>query len=125
MHARCNSKNYHARAHYHDRGIGVCESWAEFDAFAYWAEANGYADDLTLDRIDNDRGYEPGNCRFITIAEQQRNKSNHRMLTHAGETLALYQWGERLGVSPAVICNRLSRGWSVERALTTPKRSKS
>lgn len=120
MHARCNSPSYHARRHYGGRGIRVCDSWQEFDAFAFWAKANGYRDDLTLDRIDNDGHYTPSNCRFITIAEQQRNRSCHRLITHDGETLPLFAWARRAGLSNQALHNRLSRGWPIARALTTP-----
>lgn len=122
MFARCRSPSFHARKHYAGKGISVCAEWESFETFRDWALANGYADDLTLDRKDNAKGYSPSNCRFITLAEQQRNKSNHRLLTHAGETLALYQWAARIGIKISTLHNRLSSGWSIERALTTPLR---
>lgn len=122
MFARCRYGNHRARKYYADRGITVCTAWRSFETFRDWALANGYRNDLTLDRINNDEGYSPGNCRFIPAAEQNRNKANHRMLMHSGETLALYQWSARTGIRLATLHNRLSRGWSVERALTTPAR---
>lgn len=124
MHARCRSPSFHAKEHYADKGVTVCDEWRSFESFRDWAMRNGYADDLTLDRINNDLGYAPSNCRFITIAEQQRNKTNHRMLTHGGESLPLYQWAGRLGCSVQTLHNRLSRGWSVQRSVTTPVRRK-
>lgn len=120
MHARCRSPSFHARDRYAARGIVVCPDWDRFEPFRDWAIANGYADGLTIDRIDNDRGYCPSNCRFITVADQQRNKGNHRLLSFRGETFALYEWSARLGISAQTLHNRLTRGWTVERTLSTP-----
>jgi hypothetical protein len=122
MHARCNSPSYHARKHYAEKGIAVCAEWSNFEPFRDWALANGYEDDLTLDREKNDKGYQPDNCRFITIAEQQQNKTNHTLLTHGGKTQPLYRWAQELGLKETTICNRLARGWPVERALSEPIR---
>lgn len=75
MKNRCYRKSYHAFNHYGGRGITVCDEWLNsFEAFRDWALANGYADNLTIDRIDNDKGYSPDNCRWVTMAEQNRNK---------------------------------------------------
>lgn len=60
--------------HYGGRGITVCEAWQDYEPFRDWALANGYADDLTLDRIDVDGNYEPGNCRWATLSEQRKNR---------------------------------------------------
>lgn len=59
---------------YGARGISVCREWEKFEPFAEWALSNGYSDDLTLDRIDNDGDYTPCNCRWATISEQNKNK---------------------------------------------------
>lgn len=72
---RCDNpknKKYHL---YGGRGITVCEEWKNsFPAFHEWAIANGYSDELSIDRIDNDKGYSPDNCRWATITEQNRNR---------------------------------------------------
>ena len=73
MLSRCTSGMY-ASEYYADRGIAVCEEWMAFPAFRDWALSNGYSDNLTIDRIDVNDGYKPSNCRFITKAEQTRNR---------------------------------------------------
>lgn len=75
MHTRCYNEHFAAYKYYGGRGITICDEWREnFQAFHDWAMANGYRDDLTIDRIDNDKGYSPDNCRWITMEEQNKNK---------------------------------------------------
>ena len=75
MVGRCEYPNHISYKYYGARGIKVCEEWrTSFQAFYDWAMVNGYTDELTIDRIDNDKGYEPTNCRWITIQDQQKNK---------------------------------------------------
>ena len=72
---RCLNPNYHHFKNYGGRGITVCDEWLEsFKSFYDWAMSNGYQDDLSIDRIDNDKGYDPSNCRWVTMAEQNKNK---------------------------------------------------
>jgi hypothetical protein len=74
MLARCENEKNHKFTDYGGRGISVCKQWHKFSPFADWAMANGYSDDLTIDRVNNDGNYEPGNCQWATSLEQSRNK---------------------------------------------------
>lgn len=73
---RCK-ETYHERHIYFDRGIGVCKAWLDYKVFRFWAFLIGYQEGLSLDRINNDLGYFPDNCRFVTIKEQHRNRRNN------------------------------------------------
>jgi len=78
MKARCEIPSATNWSYYGGRGIAVCEQWQDPSAFMEWAESNGYAEGLQIDRIDNDGNYEPGNCRFIPHVENSRKRSNSR-----------------------------------------------
>ena len=74
MKYRCHSPKHIAYKHYGSRGITVCKTWKEdYKAFETWALTNGWSDNLSIDRRDNDKGYSPGNCRWVTKAVQSRN----------------------------------------------------
>ena len=77
---RCNDPKDKAYKRYGAKGITVCQEWDEFLTFYHWATKNGYTDELTIDRIDNNKGYSPDNCRWATHTEQNRNRSNTVMV---------------------------------------------
>jgi len=106
-------------AKYADRGITVCEEWKDFRNFL---RDMGTRPDrsYSLDRIDNNKGYEPGNCRWATREEQGNNKRNNRCLEFRGETLTAVGWSRKLGIPYKTLMERLRRGWPIERALTAP-----
>lgn len=120
MRARCLNPSDPNYPYYGGRGITICPEWNDFAAFHAWAYANGYRDDLTLDRIDNDGPYSPDNCRWVPAKRQARNRRNNRLLTFRGETKSVVEWAEEVGIPAHTLRQRLHRGWPVERALTTP-----
>ena len=122
MKARCNNKNSANWHSYGGRGIKVCDEWQTFPAFRDWAMANGYKDGLTIDRIDNDKGYEPSNCRWVTMKQQSRNTSRNLYFTIDGVRKSFSEWCEEYNVPSRAIYQRLKRGWEIEEALEIPLR---
>lgn len=113
---RCTNPKCTAYDRYGGRGISVCDRWLSFEAFL--ADMGERPAGRSIDRINNDGNYEPGNCRWATTAQQQANKSNNRMLTHNGVTATIAEWSKRVGIPQAALRTRLSLGWPVPRALT-------
>ena len=101
----------------------ICDEWRDFPVFREWAVANGYDDTLTIDRINSYGNYEPSNCRWASVREQNNNQKRTLWLTYNGETMQLSYWADRFGLNRHTLYDRLYRyGWSVEKALTTPVR---
>lgn len=111
---------------YGGRGIAVCEEWkGDFRDFEKWAIKSGYADSLTIDRKDNNKGYYPDNCRWVTKRTQNLNTRQNHCLTFKGETKTLTEWADITGIKKWVLSDRINKlGWSVEKALTTPVNQK-
>lgn len=120
MRRRCYDENSINYSDYGLRGITICDDWKDnFQKFKEWALSSGYDPALTIDRIENDKGYSPGNCRWTGTREQARNRRSNRIITFNGETHTAVEWEEKLGFSRGTISRRIkSRGWSIERALT-------
>lgn len=125
MRRRCTRPSISCYEGYGGRGVYICEEWYnDFSVFQAWALANGYKDNLSIDRIDVNGGYTPENCRWADAKTQASNRRSNRKITFQGETLTLTQWAERFGMSRQGLSDRLSRGWPVERALTEPRHRK-
>lgn len=121
MKARCNRPSSKKYYRYGGRGIKLCQEWNDFRPFMEWALSNGYSDNLSIDRIDNDAGYNPQNCRWATTKEQANNRSTNRTIIIDGERHNMGEWGEIYGIKPSLIHKRLSYGWSEKDAVTIPK----
>jgi hypothetical protein len=122
MRQRCTNPSYVGYSRYGGRGISVCERWNSFELFL---EDMGERPSgrHSIDRRNNDGNYEPGNCRWATRTEQNRNSIKNRLITLDGITRCLSEWGEFTGIPADVIRYRLDRlGWAVEDALTRPLR---
>ena len=117
MKKRCYNENCKRYKDYGGRGIKICEKWLEtFDNFADWAYKNGYAENLTIDRIDNNSDYCPENCRWITNKKQCNNTRRNINIEYKGETKTLTEWCEYLGLNYYTVQKRLKNGWNVEKA---------
>lgn len=113
MNRRCEASNSRAYPNYAARGISVCDEWrSSFQAFYDWAMKSGYSDELTLDRIDTDKGYSPKNCRWATMREQQNNRRNNRTITYQGNKYTLAELARLLGVPYATLGWRIDNGWN-------------
>lgn len=124
MKTRCYSPNYSEAKYYSERGITICEEWKNnFVAFRDWALKNGYAENLSIDRIDVNKGYSPDNCRWVDDKTQSRNRRSNIKITHNGQTKILMEWCEELNLPYATIRTRIVRGWDCEDALTKPIRN--
>lgn len=122
MKSRCYNKNHKNYDYYGGRGIIVCEDWKNnYVAFAEWARNNGYAENLTIDRIDVDGNYEPSNCRWVSRKEQMENTRVSHIYTINGESKCLSEWCKVYNVPHERVRSRvINRGWNIIDALTTP-----
>lgn len=119
---RCTDPKDRGFANYGGRGITVCDRWLEsFENFL--ADMGEKPPGLSIERSKNDEGYEPGNCKWATAAEQSRNKRTNRPLTFAGRTQLLTDWANEVRLPVPTLHWRIERGWTIEAALTTPVRS--
>ena len=121
MKDRCYRKTHIHYNRYGGRGITVCPEWEHsYETFRDWALSHGYADDLSIDRIDNDKGYSPENCRWISLKIQNRNRRSNHLITYQGKTQTVVEWAEELGIPAGILHQRIYRGWSDEDILTVP-----
>ena len=107
MKKRCYDKNHKIYNRYGGRGITICDEWLnDFMAFYNWSMANGYQDNLTIDRIDNNKGYSPDNCRWVTMLEQAQNTSKNVNITYKGKTQTISAWSRETGIPQNTISRR-------------------
>lgn len=117
---RCHQPSNAAYSGYGDRGITVCDRWMS-SVEAFIEDMGRKPSPLhEIDRIDNDKGYEPDNCRWATRKQNDRNRRSNHHLTVNGETLTIAEWAERTGILHSTITKRLAAGWHAERAVMTP-----
>ena len=126
MKRRCNDPGRKDEHIYFDRGIKVCKSWWKYENFRDWALRNGYDSttepfECTIDRIDNNKGYSPKNCRFVSQKENNRNRRINKLYDFCGEKLYMWEISEKTGTDMATVWRRIYRGWSIEDAALTPK----
>lgn len=124
MKQRCYNPKASRYENYGGRGIKVCDEWLnDFMNFYNWAMANGYRDELSIDRIDVDGNYEPSNCRWVTNKKQQNNKEKNRLVTYKGVTHSVSEWADILGVGWTTLRARLdSPNYTLEECFEKPFR---
>jgi hypothetical protein len=120
MNNRCNNPRNSRFGDYGGRGIVICERWMKFENF--FADMGEQPKGLQIERIDNDGNYEPSNCKWATRLEQANNRRSNKMLTLNGESKLLKLWTKDLGLGQHTIRDRIRRGLSMERVLTSAGR---
>lgn len=127
MQQRCNNPKDAAYKHYGGRGIKICERWSGKDGFKnFQSDMGDCPPGLTIERINNDAGYSPENCRWATYKEQAQNRRKPKMprtgrlVEWRGQSKTIPEWAKLIGVKPAQLYERMWAGWSVERMLTEP-----
>lgn len=119
MKNRCFNKRPGTES-WNGKGIKVCEEWmgkTGFKNFYKWAINNGYSDQLTLDRIDNNKDYSPENCRWADYIIQNNNSSNNVMIEYHGEIKTIAQWAKEYGINYQTLYSRIKRGYEIGNAL--------
>lgn len=118
MKGRCYNPNDKSYENYGKRGIVVCDRW--LDSFENFLEDMGRCPNgMSLDRIDNNGNYEPGNVKWRTFKEQNNNTRGNKLIVYNGETKTIAEWADYLGIKSSTLYERLKR-WDIERSFTTP-----
>ncbi len=123
MKTRCYRKTQRDYHNYGGKGIVVCDEWLIYSNFRAWAISNGFCKGMSIERLDNEQGYNPKNCTWIPHADQGKNTRMVKLLTHDGKTMNHNAWAKHLGIPQPTISQRLQRGWSVHETLTIPTNS--
>lgn len=118
MKQRCNNPNYNQFKDYGGRGIQVCERWLTFENFL--ADMGVRPPGMSLDRKEQNGHYEPGNCRWASRSDQQRNRRTNRVLELDGRAMLITDWAKELDLTVQALIGRINRGWPLEQALTMP-----
>lgn len=118
---RCYNQNVKEYKNYGGRGIQMCNEWKnDFMPFYQWSIENGYKENLTIDRINNDGNYEPTNCRYATKETQSTNRRNIVFVTYKNEQKTISEWCRLLNLDFNMVYQRIWRGWSAEKAFVHP-----
>lgn len=121
MKQRCDYKENNRYYLYGGKGIKVCEEWKEFHNFYNWSMKNGYKDDLSIDRIDNSKNYDPENCRWVNPKVQGNNTVRNILIEYKGTQKTLSLWCDELNLPYHTIYARIHRlNWEIERVFSVP-----
>ena len=124
MKYRCEDPSCPSYKNYGGRGITICDEWSNgyegYFAFKEWSLSHGYSKDLTIDRIDNDCGYSPENCRWVSSDVQGNNKRCNRRMEYNGKVYTMAELSRLAGIPYHTFAHRLYLGWDLERAVNQP-----
>lgn len=115
MKTRCYNKNSFKYKNYGARGIVICNKWIDdYNEFKTWSLNNGYNDNLTIERINVNGNYEPENCKWATIKEQENNRTNNHLIKYNNEIHNIKEWSDILNINYHVLYMKLSKtNWSM------------
>lgn len=123
MKNRCNNPKDKYYKCYGGKRITVCDEWSnDFLSFYSWAMSHGYADNLSIDRIDVNGNYEPDNCHWATAREQANNTTRNHYIAYNGKSQSMSMWASEIGIPYSTLRARIRSGWAIENALTEPVR---
>jgi hypothetical protein len=115
-----NNMTQRANKHKNYIGIYVCDEWLSFVNFYQWSVSNGWSEGLEIDRLNNNLGYNPDNCRWATRQEQMRNTSRNKYFTYKGEDIMIVDICNKYNINRNTFNKRLRLGWSIDRIIETP-----
>ena len=120
MRKRCNSPNNHNYKYYGERNISICDEWDDYLVFKKWAEAFGYKDGLSIERIDVNGNYCPENCMWADWVTQENNRRNNKVLELNGKKQTMAEWAREYNIRYSLLKSRIYAGWSLGKALSAP-----
>ncbi|AYC29666.1 hypothetical protein [Paenisporosarcina cavernae] len=124
MRQRCGNSDHPKFKLYGGRGIQVCGDWERFENFYAWAKKVGYREGLSLDRINNNDGYYPNNCRWANQYVQMNNTRTNKYIKYRGKTQSLAKWAKELNLNYNTLRSRSRLGWTAEEMFETPTLSR-
>ena len=124
MKRRCKDPKNKRWQQYGGRGISICCEWDDYGQFRKWAYESGYADNLSIDRIDVNGNYCPENCRWADAKTQANNVSRNHIIEYNGTKMTMSVLAEHLGLTYSAIQHRIERGWELGTIAATPQRGR-
>lgn len=121
---RCENENTHNFGIYGGKGVIVCKEWRKFPAFREWAVANGYEDNLTIERVNINGNYEPSNCIWADRVVQNNNTSRNHFIEWNGGIYTIAELSRISGIKQNTLLYRIRRGWSADDAMSVPVEKK-
>lgn len=120
MKRRCQKDGRKDSKYYYQKGIKISPEWESYENFRNWAVNNGYSDKLTIERLNNNKGYTPENCKWIPKSEQSKNRTSNHYIQYNGKTQTLSDWSREFGINRSTLSNRIRKGMTIQQALTKP-----